>query len=677
MRGLEARAKREADELRVEEQLNALRESQLDLTIGENGYSKLLGRAALERPNKIPLTEEYLTQFNKTATDLGGKLANPEQKLAFQRRAAILATEFRKGLLAHEMQQSRVYGDNVDNGVFKVEVENAARNWFDPEAVGNALKRIDAAVERQRQRHELSDEFKTYVRRDLRSAVHKGVLMQALGAHNMAFVNYYMKANGADMNAKDALEITAAYRKQDVASFAITEVPQIVQRAERQSEPTEYNSLLASMVADQESGNAQFDRNGKTITSPKGAVGVMQVMPATGPEAAKLAGLPWDENRLRNDPEYNRRLGEAYLNEKLRVNKNDVAKALAAYNGGQSRVDRAVKEAHAAGKPGDWVAFLKDESGNALTETQDYVAKITKRLNAGIQPAKPSRLELEREIAARAGNDMEKRKAGIEELDRQLRALDAQRKQREDETLDAAYRQLDANGGNFNALPLELRMRIPGDKLASVHSFASSAQKRVNGEDTVTDPEVYLMLSNPDVLRGQSQAWLLAFRDRLSASDFKHFSNEHSKANGQGVVAKAEDLNGAHIKTVLDNRLAGVGIDPRAKPDSDSGRQGGVIRRFVDQEILAAQKAKGDKLTEAEITKKIDELFLHSSEFKKTWFGFSTSQNKALVETRLSDLSKEQVEQYKRVFAARGQTPTDSDILALHLATQVRKKREY
>ena len=85
----------------------------------------------------------------------------------------------------------------------------------------------------------------------------------------------------------------------------------------------------------------------------------MQVMPGTAPEAAKLAGLPWDENAYYNDPIYNRLLGIAYLSEMLRRYDGDVELALAAYNAGPGRADD-----YAAGR------------GDLPAETQNYVARI-------------------------------------------------------------------------------------------------------------------------------------------------------------------------------------------------------------------------------------------------------------------------------------------------------------
>lgn len=121
---------------------------------------------------------------------------------------------------------------------------------------------------------------------------------------------------------------------------------------------------LISRVAHQESGGGnQFDANGAPLQSSAGAIGAMQVMPKTAPEAARLAGVPFDEQAYHYDPAYNKLIGIAYLSELLQRYDGDVAKAVAAYNAGPGRVEAAVK----AG--GDWTAHLP-------AETQDYVRKV-------------------------------------------------------------------------------------------------------------------------------------------------------------------------------------------------------------------------------------------------------------------------------------------------------------
>jgi hypothetical protein len=114
-----------------------------------------------------------------------------------------------------------------------------------------------------------------------------------------------------------------------------------------------------------ESGGKQFDRNGRPLTSPKGAIGIAQIMPATAPEAAKLAGLPYDVGRLKNDEAYNLALGEAYFEKQLRDFGGDPRKAAAAYNAGPGALRRAI----AKGGPDGWINHVP-------RETQRYVAQI-------------------------------------------------------------------------------------------------------------------------------------------------------------------------------------------------------------------------------------------------------------------------------------------------------------
>ena len=118
-----------------------------------------------------------------------------------------------------------------------------------------------------------------------------------------------------------------------------------------------------------ESAHRQFDREGRTLTSPKGALGIAQIMPGTAPEAAKLAGLDYDPVRLRQDPEYNKALGKAYFDEQRRRFGSDEL-AAAAYNAGPGAVQRALRRAEATGQ--DVMSFLP-------AETRAYVPKVLGR----------------------------------------------------------------------------------------------------------------------------------------------------------------------------------------------------------------------------------------------------------------------------------------------------------
>lgn len=108
--------------------------------------------------------------------------------------------------------------------------------------------------------------------------------------------------------------------------------------------------------------------------SPKGARGLMQLMPDTAREMAAELGLPFDESRLTSDAAYNRRLGSAYLDKMLQRYDGHQALALAAYNAGPGRVDEWLK-VHGDPRRGEiatgaWIERIP------FQETRDYTRKI-------------------------------------------------------------------------------------------------------------------------------------------------------------------------------------------------------------------------------------------------------------------------------------------------------------
>ncbi|BBF79923.1 transglycosylase SLT domain-containing protein [Asticcacaulis excentricus] len=129
-----------------------------------------------------------------------------------------------------------------------------------------------------------------------------------------------------------------------------------------------YSDAAFDALIHRESRGQQFGADGQPLRSPKGAIGVAQVMPGTAPEAARLAGLPFDEVKYKTDPDYNRALGRAYFDKQLETFGGDVDKAWAAYNAGPGRVQKAMNT-HGA----DWLSAMPKE-------TRDYVAANRARM---------------------------------------------------------------------------------------------------------------------------------------------------------------------------------------------------------------------------------------------------------------------------------------------------------
>ncbi|MCC5856667.1 MAG: transglycosylase SLT domain-containing protein [Ectothiorhodospiraceae bacterium] len=103
--------------------------------------------------------------------------------------------------------------------------------------------------------------------------------------------------------------------------------------------------------------------------SPAGALGLMQVMPATGQRVAERLGLDGFGTGLLLEPEINVQLGAAYLEQMLERFGGNLILAAAAYNAGPSRVDRWLEDY--TGQPADvWIERI------TFGETRDYVKSV-------------------------------------------------------------------------------------------------------------------------------------------------------------------------------------------------------------------------------------------------------------------------------------------------------------
>ena len=79
--------------------------------------------------------------------------------------------------------------------------------------------------------------------------------------------------------------------------------------------------------------------------SNKGALGLMQIRPATGKELASEVHVQWEGKPTLFDPKTNITLGAYYLN-KLVLRFGDLSLALEAYNHGPSRLKRYLKKGY-------------------------------------------------------------------------------------------------------------------------------------------------------------------------------------------------------------------------------------------------------------------------------------------------------------------------------------------
>lgn len=288
----------------------------------------------------------------------------------------------------------------------------------------------------------------------------------------------------------------------------------------------------------QESGGQQFKADGSVVTSPKGAIGVAQVMPGTGQEAARLAGLPWDSVRFKNDPNYNLALGKAYYAQQVRAF-GSIDVAAAAYNAGPGKVLSAQAKASKSG--GDWLSYMPPE-------TQDYVSKVA---GQGAPQQSASAQSGNRPIGSQVPLPQ-----GITDPQQAILAID--REMARLSTNPAAKGQVDALADWRDRIatslkPLEMRA---GEQLRDPRTGAILAQTPAMNANSVALQR--FMEQNPDATPQEIQAFTRAGQTPRSAAGMalQRFLEENPSADADQIQAFSAQSAGQSLLAKRTTSLA-------------------------------------------------------------------------------------------------------------------------
>lgn len=135
---------REANKVKVDEALIKASDAALDYTFGDNGYTKLNGNDALERPDGKSLAEEYGGNYDNELNNIEQGLGNSAQRNAFKQAASRMALDLRGKIGTHTARQFEVHKENV----FNAGVENGQNTVMlyarDAEKTREGLARLDA-----------------------------------------------------------------------------------------------------------------------------------------------------------------------------------------------------------------------------------------------------------------------------------------------------------------------------------------------------------------------------------------------------------------------------------------------------------------------------------------------------------------------------------------------------
>lgn len=590
---LQLQAEQEANRTRAQDAINQFETRRQDLLFGQNGAFNVRGADVFTQQNSQPLTDNVTDQLHQSFADIADTLGNDEQKRLFAEHAQSAILHTRGQLMQHENEQHRVYQEGVGLASIDTSQKSIRLNNNNPEMMRQSLDAIDTASVDLAKLRGYGEEYGAAQAVKHKSDALIGAIESALAQNDHASATRILHDFAPDMDTNDMLKAYQTITKEHDAQLSFGVAQGVMSRIYPRMQTSDADRAVNILLAAESGGNHFVPGTQNPVTSAKGAVGIAQVMPSTGPEAAKLAGFKWDENRFRNDPEYNQALGVAYFNEQVKTFRGDLSMAYAAYNAGPGATWDAIKQANQAG--GHWLSYLP-------AETQNYVTKNMNAYAAGEgQYQRPTLADAQAAAVEQIGPNASPslRKQVLDEVSNQYEVQSKAIKQRDEEATAEAMRQLLQNGGKFSALPANVRAAVPPNQVDNLMNFG---RKLAEGDPIATDWSLYYRLKTDSGLLRNTN--LMAFRDKLNDTEFKQLSEEQQSAmNGNPTETRS-------AKDILHGFMREAGIDPTPKDDDKEGAaKVGKIWSAFDQRIQEAEQEKGKKLNGDEIQKVAAQLF--------------------------------------------------------------------
>ena len=510
------------------------------------------------------------------------------------------------------------------------------------------------------------------------SSVHKTAVDTLLAQGDVDGAMAYFDANGDEVLSTDAAQLQSKLRPQLIARSAYA----ILDGIDAGVTPAAVGAGATvdevwDALTHRESRGRQHNADGSVVTSPKGAVGVAQVMPTTGPIAAKYAGVAWDPERLKSDPDYNATLGRAYLQAQLDAF-GSMPLALAAYNAGPGAVSK-------------WIASIGDPRRGEVSmsefvasipykETREYVQNIAGKAPAAASAAAqaaplpgPGASLAEQMRALRVVKDPALREQLEQGLSRrhQIREQDRQDRDRAaKQSIFGTVETMDPRGDLRTALPPDQYAFAAQNGLLS--SLEARLRERVAGTAPTSSPDtmasLHRLFYNASQGSEGAKKWLKdldVFTLQLSPTDRDWAIKMQAEVQSPTKTAKVAQF--ATDAQIFENTRFKLGIPQGAKGDA---RWGPVQDQYLQavRAYTQTHNAEPDAEKKQQIMDRLTTTFVRS-----TWFGASEVEVPVVnakpsdVEALPDGIRTRLLETFKR---AGNQNPTPTQVMLLYRQLQ-------
>ena len=315
--------------------------------------------------------DTYGTKFTDAATTIRDNLANDNQKQIFDQHAQVQGLQYKAALLAHQAQETEKFNDSTANSTLDTVLRTMAQKPTDELNFQTGLTQINGTIDSVGKRKGYPEAQVADLKAKYLDAAYSTRISSIMdGIPGVASPNPY-GAEKMFKQVQDQLGVTsqtslATKIQKSVQSVQARDTAQGIIYGQIPTPPAAIaqavtGAPLAGIVQGMESNGQDTDANGAPLTSSKGAVGRMQVMPATStdPGFGVRPAVPGPDGKI--SPDEMARVGRDYLGA-MTARYNNPALVLAAYNAGPGQTDK-------------WISQFGDPRTGAIS-TQDWVSKI-------------------------------------------------------------------------------------------------------------------------------------------------------------------------------------------------------------------------------------------------------------------------------------------------------------
>lgn len=210
-----------ADQTRIADAMNQAVAARLRLTHDQNdGYTRLVGRAALERPDGKGLDEEYAGRLKGDIDAIDAGLGNDQQRRVFRQQAGQMLVQFGADVAQYRNRQHTAYQISTAEGTIATARDMASLESGNPEAVAQAQGAIKAAVYELGRLHGWSAQETLAKTVEQLSTMHASVATEAIQQGRIDYAKTYLEQVKAELTPQARMQLGAALKIGDTNARA-------------------------------------------------------------------------------------------------------------------------------------------------------------------------------------------------------------------------------------------------------------------------------------------------------------------------------------------------------------------------------------------------------------------------------------------------------------------------